>query len=306
MKKRKNTWKCGLILGILLVWICGLQVFAEGLSGDNSLYTLGIENGTVEPEFYYSTVEYTVTVSPGTTELILNPVCSNSNAQIVSIDGTTLDNGSGTVTITVEAQNGVQAVYTLHVQPDPTAETEAPTEPQTEAPQTEPETEDATITFLTGQVSQFREKLDFSMKVIYGLIALAVLLMFVSINLILKNRDLKDDLRDAEDRLDLQTNEFARKEKMMDTDNYYAPVQQTAQPEKEPKAAKGSRKKAKAQAAPEEEAPAEEAPAPTPAPAPAPKAEEPVKPVSDEPEAPAEEAAANPEEEDVDVTMVEL
>ncbi|MDY3918957.1 MAG: hypothetical protein SOZ59_08160 [Candidatus Limivivens sp.] len=251
MKKRTYAWKCGLLLSILLVWLCGLQVFAGELSGDNSLYTLGIENGTIEPEFYYSTVNYTVTVAPGTTELILNPVCSNENAQIISIDGTTLDNGSGTVTITVRAQNGADAVYTLTVQPDPTAETEPPTEteaptepqtePQTEAPATEPQTtaqteDSATIIFLNGQISQFREKLDFSMKVIYGLIALAVILMFLSINLLLKNRDLKDDLRDAEDHLDFQTNEFARKEKMMDTDNYYAPVQAapTPAPEAQP------------------------------------------------------------------------
>ena len=214
MKKTKSTWRYGWILGMLLLWLCGMQVFATGLSDDNSLADLGVENGTVSPEFYYSTVEYTVTVSPGTTSLVLNPVCSNANAQIVSIDGTTLDNGSGTVTITVRSESGNDAVYTLHVQSDPSAAqtetetetqaTEAPatekqTEAQTEAVQTEAQTEDsATITFLNGQISQFREKLDFSMKIIYGLIALAVVLMFLSINLLLKNRDLKDDLRDAE------------------------------------------------------------------------------------------------------------
>ena len=103
MKKSKGTWRYGWILGMLLLWLCGMQVFATGLSDDNSLADLGVENGTVSPEFYYSTVEYTVTVSPGTTSLVLNPVCSNANAQIVSIDGTTLDNGSGTVTITVRS-----------------------------------------------------------------------------------------------------------------------------------------------------------------------------------------------------------
>lgn len=71
MKKTKSTWRYGWILGMLLLWLCGMQVFATGLSDDNSLADLGVENGTVSPEFYYSTVEYTVTVSPGTTSLVL-------------------------------------------------------------------------------------------------------------------------------------------------------------------------------------------------------------------------------------------
>ena len=61
---------------------------------------------------------------------------------------------------------------------------------------------------------------------IYALVALSVLLIFLVINLILKNRDLKDDLRDTQERLDMQTNEFARKEYYLATENYYAPTQQ--------------------------------------------------------------------------------
>ena len=67
----------------------------------------------------------------------------------------------------------------------------------------------------------------FSIKVIYALVALSVLLIFLVINLILKNRDLKDDLRDTQERLDMQTNEFARKEYYLATENYYAPTQRS-------------------------------------------------------------------------------
>ena len=194
--------------------------------------------------------------------------------------------------------------------------------------QTEAQTEDsATITFLNGQISQFREKLDFSMKIIYGLIALAVVLMFLSINLLLKNRDLKDDLRDAEDHLDFQTNEFARKERMMDTDNYYAPTKQQPladrrqpvqpvqpmeedeEPEEEPvsrraakKAAKAAAKEEKAAKKEEKRQRKEEAPVPV---------REPKAPVSEEApkeslQQPVEAPVQEEEKDDVDVTMVDL
>ncbi len=334
-----------MLLGLLLMWLVGAQAFAAELSSDNSLSSLGLENGTMNEEFGPSSWESTVYVAPGTTELILNPVCSNAAAQIVSVTGTTLENGQGTVLITVEAENGSQFTYTVHVETDETlapaeteapeteAPTEAPTEAQTEPPteaQTEPQTEDSTITFLNSQIDQFRERLDFSMRVIYGLIALAVVLMFLTINLLLKNRDLKADLRDAEDNLDFQTNEFARKEKIMDTDNYYAPVQQqkAAEPEKLSKKEKRAKVKEERRAAREQseegdsskdaskketdkEEPRQKTPEKKePQPEKEPEAE-PVK--AEEPEEPKDAAApgesakdGQDEQDDVDVTMVEL
>ena len=145
-----------------------------------------------------------------------------------------------------------------------------------------------------------------------------------------ENRDLKDDLRDAEDHLDFQTNEFARKERMMDTDNYYAPTKQQPladrrqpvqpvqpmeedeEPEEEPvsrraakKAAKAAAKEEKAAKKEEKRQRKEEAPVPV---------REPKAPVSEEaPQAPKEslqqpvEAPVQEEEkDDVDVTMVDL
>lgn len=181
-------------------------------SSDNSLSALNVENGTVSPDFVYSTWEYDVKVAPGTTELILNPTTSDSNASVTSIEGTTLDNGTGTVLITVTAENGSAFTYTLHVSVDESLapETESETEPATEAPTEAPtqavtETPATEITQneayikLNNQVNSYKERLDLSMKIIYGLIAFSVLLLFIIINQILRNKDLKDDLRDMEE-----------------------------------------------------------------------------------------------------------
>ncbi|MDO4454423.1 MAG: cadherin-like beta sandwich domain-containing protein [Eubacteriales bacterium] len=104
---------------LMMVLLLTMTASAEGYSGDNSLAALGVENGTVTPEFEYSTWEYNVTVAPGTTELILNPVPSDPNAQVIDISGTTLgEDGTTTVVITVQAENGDQFPYTLHVTTD--------------------------------------------------------------------------------------------------------------------------------------------------------------------------------------------
>lgn len=133
MNKTKKNWKGALILGLILLFMMSVTALA---SSDNSLSALNVENGTVSPDFVYSTWEYDVKVAPGTTELILNPTTSDSNASVTSIEGTTLDNGTGTVLITVTAENGSAFTYTLHVSVDESLapETESETEPATEAP----------------------------------------------------------------------------------------------------------------------------------------------------------------------------
>lgn len=242
---RKTFSVCVMCLALLLT---GSVVFGAELSDDNSLSDLGIENAvSVTPEFEYSTTEYEVVVPEGTEELLLYPITSNGNASY-NVSGQKLRNGETTVSITVTAESGVQAVYTLYVQAErPNAaeqiaaanETEAPPETQ-QIPETQPETEAETqaaietegaadpIGMVLDKVELLKNDTDIAMKVIYGLIAFSVLLLFVVINLILKNRDLKDDLRDAQEKMELQTNEFARKERFLATDNYYAPVQQQA------------------------------------------------------------------------------
>lgn len=217
MSSIKKGWKVLLLTAMMLAALCGMTASVQASSGDNSLSTLGIltEGAEVSPEFYYSTIEYNVTVPAGTTKLELDPVPSNSNASIVDITGTELVDGETTVEILVEAENGSRYTYYLYVEEDAStaapavAETEPQTEKQTE-PETEPETEDPryvrvdrnslqeaenTISALKTETVNYRDRLGILMKILYGLIAFCVLLLFVVINLMLKKKDLKAELQ---------------------------------------------------------------------------------------------------------------
>lgn len=220
MKGRKTVWKSILLTVMLLVWTCmAVPVLAEEASGDNSLSSLGIttEGVTVSPDFYYSTIEYQVTVPSGTSRLELDPVPSNSGASILGIDGQDIgSDGTTTVAITVQAANGNQITYYLYVTTDTTTqaaapaaetETEAVTEAQTE---TEPETEDPryvkvdrnaleeaekTISTLKTETGNYRDRVTLLTRILYGMIALCVILLFAVINLALKKKDLKSELQ---------------------------------------------------------------------------------------------------------------
>ena len=124
MKGRKTVWKSILLTVMLFVWTCmAVPALAEEASGDNSLSSLGIttEGVTVSPDFYYSTIEYQVTVPSGTSRLELDPVTSNSGASILGIDGQDIgSDGTTTVAITVQAANGNQITYYLYVTTDTT------------------------------------------------------------------------------------------------------------------------------------------------------------------------------------------
>ena len=220
MKGRKTVWKSILLTVMLLVWTCmAVPVLAEEASGDNSLSSLGIttEGVTVSPDFYYSTIEYQVTVPSGTSRLELDPVPSNSGASILGIDGQDIgSDGTTTVAITVQAANGNQITYYLYVTTDTTTqaaapaaetETEAVTEAQTEA---EPETEDPryvkvdrnaleeaekTISTLKTETGNYRDRVTLLTRILYGMIALCVILLFAVINLVLKKKDLKAELQ---------------------------------------------------------------------------------------------------------------
>lgn len=221
MNKRKYGCKAALILALMLVWLCSMTVLAEGASGDNSLSTLGIttEGVAVSPEFYYSTIEYNVTVPAGTTRLELEPVTSNSNAWIVGIEGQDLVNGETTVVITVSAENGNQYSYYLYVKEDASAGASAsvggvqiaePVETEPETEETEPQTEDpryvkvdresleaasTTIEALKSEAGSYRDRMELLMNILYGMIGFCVVLLFVVINLLLKKKDLKAELR---------------------------------------------------------------------------------------------------------------
>ena len=115
MKEIKKTFSRLMLLVCSLICLLAVSALAEddSSSGDNSLYSLGLENAvSCEPEFYYATLEYNVTVAGGTKELQLDPVKSADSAEITDISGTELsDDGTGTVSISVQAANGATATF---------------------------------------------------------------------------------------------------------------------------------------------------------------------------------------------------
>ncbi len=208
---RKKTFKVLLLLMITALWVMGTAVSAS--EDDNSLASLGIltEGAEVSPELTYGIIEYNVTVPAGTTELELDPEPMAEGAWIVDINGTTLVDGKATVEIVVSAANGDQYSYYLYVTEDGEG-TAAQTEPETqteEETETEPETEDPryikvdrdsleeaenTITALKTETGSYRSKVGILTKILYGMIAFCVILLFIVISLLLKKKDLKAEV----------------------------------------------------------------------------------------------------------------
>ena len=214
-----------LVAVIVLTFSIQLAAWAEGQSDDNSLSSLGIttQGVTVSPDFSYDHLTYDVVVPAGTTELALDPVLSNPNATINSIDGTTLTNGTGTVTITVTAPSGAMTAYTLNVTTaadtnvDPAtaisekesqraSETQAQTQSETQ-PVTE--TEDSryvkvdkntlkdaedTISRLQSDLQVYKDRSHTFTYVIYALIAGCVVLLFLVVNLLIRKKDIAAEL----------------------------------------------------------------------------------------------------------------
>lgn len=260
MKEIKKTVSRLVILLISVLCLLAVSVSAEDYSddsssGDNSLYSLGLENAvSCEPEFYYATLEYNVTVSADTKELQLDPVKSADSAEITDISGTQLtDDGTGTVSISVQAANGAVATYVLHVTSeagagdtketeteDAAAKAEAEAKAESEklaaeseavaqseqAAQLEQKTQQ--VTALQKENDDFANRLDKLMKILYGLIAFAVILLFVIINQTLRNKDMKDEVKTLKGQV-TESYEYARKEQNMRSDYYYAPVQNAPQ-----------------------------------------------------------------------------
>ncbi len=213
-----------LLLAAMMLCLCGSLAGAEGLSGDDSLSSLGISTPivSIDPEFYYSTIEYDVVVPAGTESISLDPVPSDANATISGISGTELDDdGKTTVQITVTAPAGNSYSYYLYVESEDQGaalraareaavlaekETEAPTEKETE-----PETEDSryvsvardtleeaenTIEALKEETTLYRDRGNMLLRILYALIGLCVILLFIVINLLLRNREVRSELNE--------------------------------------------------------------------------------------------------------------
>ena len=91
--------------------------------GDGSpnakLGSLTVSAGTMAPEFHRDVTEYTVIVSPETGSLQLDARAAYSGARVSGGGEIALAPGDNVVAVTVTAENGAAAVYTVHiVRPD--------------------------------------------------------------------------------------------------------------------------------------------------------------------------------------------
>ena len=223
LKEQKRRSLAAVFMTVLLLLSMGTVLHAdeEELSDDNSLASLGIltEDITISPDFSYDIWSYDVVVPAYSTELELEPVTSNANATISDISGTTLDeNGNGTVVITVVSESGNPIQYVLNVTReeevrDPAqaiSENEAalvetppaPAEPQTEDPRyvkvdkNSLQEAENTIERLQKEMEVYKERNNLFTYVIYGLIAVSVVLLFIVINLLLRRRDISRELKE--------------------------------------------------------------------------------------------------------------
>ena len=86
------------------------------LSRDASLKQLKISNGTLSPAFSPSIMKYTASVGADVTSLVVSGTTTNSKAEITSITGAdSLKDGENTIKVSVTAESGATAVYTITV-----------------------------------------------------------------------------------------------------------------------------------------------------------------------------------------------
>lgn len=141
---------------------------AVSLSRDASLKSLKLSNGTLSPAFSPSIMKYTASVGADVSSVVVSGTTSNSKAEITSITGAdNLKDGDNTVKVSVTAESGATAVYTITVNkaasesevseeitatPEPTAEGTVTPEPTTEGTVTPTPTGEAVAAGVTVQV----------------------------------------------------------------------------------------------------------------------------------------------------------
>ncbi len=119
---------------------------SASLSKDASLKELKLSTGTLSPAFSPSTMNYTASVGADVSSVVVSGTTSNANAEITSISGAdNLKAGDNTIKVSVTAESGATAVYTITVtKADTVAEAATATpEPTGEAVETIAATEEA-------------------------------------------------------------------------------------------------------------------------------------------------------------------
>lgn len=85
-------------------------------SSDNTLKSIVLSNGSLSPAFSPKTKNYTATVDNSVTSLSISATPTDQTAKVTSVSGNdNLQVGENTITITVKAENGVTAKYTIVV-----------------------------------------------------------------------------------------------------------------------------------------------------------------------------------------------
>ena len=85
-------------------------------SSDNTLKSIVLSNGSLSPAFSPKTKNYTATVDNSVTSLSISATPTDKTAKVTSVSGNdNLQVGENTITITVKAENGVTATYTIVV-----------------------------------------------------------------------------------------------------------------------------------------------------------------------------------------------
>jgi len=114
----------------------GGETAEEPKSGDNSLSSLKLSNGTLSPGFKYNVTKYTATVEYDVTKVVVSAKASSAKATIESVtgDGTVdLKVGENTIQVVVKAENGVKATYTIVVTRKAESDTPEPSESESES-----------------------------------------------------------------------------------------------------------------------------------------------------------------------------
>lgn len=82
-------------------------------SKNNYLKSLEVEGYQITPDFNKDTLEYTVTLTPGTEKINIKAQAEDNKANIKGIGEVSVNEGANTINITVIAENGNEKVYKI-------------------------------------------------------------------------------------------------------------------------------------------------------------------------------------------------
>lgn len=88
------------------------------LSGDNTLSSLTVSDGTLEPNFDSSNTEYSLNLGPDITTIQIDATPSEENATIEGLGEIKLNPGNNIIELLVTALNGEQKIYKINVYVD--------------------------------------------------------------------------------------------------------------------------------------------------------------------------------------------